>query len=460
MGFTLRVRYLGSIEATRDEVVAVRSERYTIGRRPSNDLHLPDRSRHISGEHAVLEKAPEGYYLTDTSQNGLLVNGTPTPRGEPHWLRDGDELRIGEYQLLCRVQAAEDPLPVSDRGGGVDRFRDPLELLSGAAGAANRRGDPGGGSEAPSTDPFDLVGQPVDDPFAGLPGPQPPSDHRPSDDRESSATAGRPTGDFFERPRLAADPDAPPGQGDEAWWEGLTGSSDSAAGGVPAASEPQPVGAADAPVTPIPAKPVKDTGARPEASAEAVMDAGLQALLDGLGLDPDQPLDEVSLRAMGLVFRTLLKGVVDMLRARSDFKNQMRLARTIIQAQDNNPFKMAVNSDDLLDLLFVHPRRGYLAPEDAARETVADLASHELAVFEGLRGMNRELAEKVDPERLEKYFDKQSKFTGGIGILQKARYWDAYAQYYQSQLVDRDALSEAFARVYDESLLQLQKGRG
>jgi GAF domain-containing protein len=67
-----------------------------IGRSHRNDLVLKDPS--VSRDHASIESGPEGTILNDLGgKSGVIVNGRAIER--PHWLRPGDELRLGNTRL-------------------------------------------------------------------------------------------------------------------------------------------------------------------------------------------------------------------------------------------------------------------------------------------------------------------------------------------------------------------------
>jgi len=71
-------------------------ERVTIGRRPDNDLCLPQAV--VSGEHAVVVTILNDSFLEDLgSTNGTLVNGKAITK---HFLRDRDEIDIGREILV------------------------------------------------------------------------------------------------------------------------------------------------------------------------------------------------------------------------------------------------------------------------------------------------------------------------------------------------------------------------
>jgi len=82
----------------------------TIGRAGDNDWVLPDESRYVSSRHAVIDYQGGAYYLVDTSRNGVFVNGSDTPvgQGHPQRLFDGDQLRIGEFEIAVDISGVDE----------------------------------------------------------------------------------------------------------------------------------------------------------------------------------------------------------------------------------------------------------------------------------------------------------------------------------------------------------------
>jgi type VI secretion system protein len=84
-----------------------------IGRAHDNDWVLPDPQRYLSAHHARVQFRDGAYYLLDTSTNGVFVNdGTvPIGRRNPYPLRDGDRLRLGDYQLVVSLDTERGEAP-------------------------------------------------------------------------------------------------------------------------------------------------------------------------------------------------------------------------------------------------------------------------------------------------------------------------------------------------------------
>src|SRR5688572_26744671 len=82
----------------------------TIGRSGTSDWVLPDPERYISGKHARIDYRAGSYWLTDTSSNGTYVNDASDPQSAsgPCELKDGDRLRMGDYDVVVAIDAIND----------------------------------------------------------------------------------------------------------------------------------------------------------------------------------------------------------------------------------------------------------------------------------------------------------------------------------------------------------------
>ncbi|CAN5248955.1 hypothetical protein BH20VER2_BH20VER2_18380 [soil metagenome] len=97
---------------TGDETVPheLADELITIGRSPENMIHLDDPS--VSGRHAQLQSAGDGYELKDLdSTNGTRVNGETISEV---LLQPGDRIRFGKVEACfeCDVVGQAHPIPV------------------------------------------------------------------------------------------------------------------------------------------------------------------------------------------------------------------------------------------------------------------------------------------------------------------------------------------------------------
>ncbi len=87
----------------------------TIGREPSNTMVLHDPNRFISRIHARIDYRGNAFRLQVLGLNGVVLNGRHLALRQEVEICDNDELVIGEYRLLARVQMGEWTSPHEDR---------------------------------------------------------------------------------------------------------------------------------------------------------------------------------------------------------------------------------------------------------------------------------------------------------------------------------------------------------
>lgn len=220
----------------------------TVGRAPDNDWTLPDPDQLISKHHCAIRLQGGRYSVTDTSTNGVYINGSPQPvgNGRSEALGDGDHLQLGEYEILVKFEgvsaglaggpplSAAAPAPRADDpfGLGSFDFRD-APLPGGAAPPLAPSTPPpsfsstypspppaSGGFPGPAEDPFALAPAPAGPGFGVPPQGAPLIPEGPDWLREPTPTGGEIAADQFAQPdHLAAEhvqftpPSVTPGTG-------------------------------------------------------------------------------------------------------------------------------------------------------------------------------------------------------------------------------------------------------
>lgn len=477
----------------------------TLGRAPNNDWVLTDPKREISRCHARIRYQDGCYYLEDSSANGiLLADGmTRLDPAEPLPLRDGMEFLIGDCRIRARIEAEdvapppawEPPLPGNPADNDVP---DPLELLGGAVETPPPapKEPPSGHSylnehfSAPRFTEAPAQGEPPE-PAAGsaaTPAPQAPS-NQPSSSQPPS--------------RASSEPLLP-----EDWWRDLPGSDAGAPQpptGVPA-GDPHPHGA----VTPASREPAggsaesrREPARPPEPAARAMPkardgqageppptarpmpeprssqadeappaggppDQTLRQLLSGAGLDPDRVSPDQA-EELGRILRVAIQGVMDLLKARMEVKNEFRMSVTLIQARENNPLKFSTSPEDALHNLMVKHNPDYLPAVDAFEAGFEDLRFHQLAMLAGMRSGFFEMLHQFDPAYLEARFAENQEHGSLLGRVTGPRYWRQYQAHYAE--IQRDSegyfnrlFGEAFCDAYEKQIQALKarssQGRG
>jgi predicted component of type VI protein secretion system len=477
----------------------------SIGRDSDNAWVLPHSK--VSGHHALISYRDAGFYIEDTSRNGVCLNSSRNRlvRGQPYALQSGDRILIDPYEI--RVSITDDPndaarhvdqsartrppdvqfdasnpfslddpfTPRPSASSGLDdnpeesmarQELDPLALLD----LAPPQRPPA--LKAPSAKDLER-GSPVDAHFkppavvpTSAPAPPPvsnastiPDDYDPLADEASSIRI----------PRRAAPPPS------------------SSSRRVAAEREPNREPAPPLPQIPAPPPPVRprvdipepprhQAPAAPPPSAAPVQPvpqiqsvapvtpgAGqspavdFAAVLEGAGLDPAAVTPELA-RAFGQILRVVVSGVMDVMRSRQQIKDEFRMRMTRFRTAENNPLKFSANVEDALHNLLVKRNPAYLGPVEAFEDAFDDLRNHQLAMLAGMRVAFESMLAEFDPDRLQQEFDRQ--LNKGL-VPAKLRYWDLYRERRQDIVKDPEAsfrrlFGEAFARAYEEQLKQLK----
>jgi type VI secretion system FHA domain protein len=199
-------------------------------------------------------------------------------------------------------------------------------------------------------------------------------------------------------------------------------------------------------------------------AAEESYALDLAAVLAGAGLERVSVTPELA-RTFGRILRVVVSGVMDVLRARQQIKDEFRMRMTQFRPSDNNPLKFSANVDDALHNLLVKRNPAYLAPVEAFEDAFEDLRNHQIAMLAGMRVAFEAMLAHFDPDRLQEQFDRQLKGGSLLNLPAKLRYWDLYRDRRQELVKDpetsfRKLFGEEFARAYEEQLELLKSGRG
>jgi type VI secretion system protein len=403
----------------------------TIGRGTDNDWILPDPERYLSGKHARVDFRAGTYILVDTSSNGTYVNGAQVPLGKYHdyQLKDGDYIRLGEYEFLVSIDKSNDFPPdasaivaydgqspssavrkstADDLGADLDlsQLLEPSNSLAANSGVR----------------PRNAYGQAIT------------AELGPQDESGLHKSGGTPW-HMMTRPlkvegRSATGSGAPAGHGSAAESAG------SAAAGSAAARAPVP------------------------ALYEGDFDVGLAALCRGAGVDPRTITPEArsgALQLAGQLLRESVVGLMDLTQARSEMRSRFRMAAPADDGPES-PLSFSRGVDEaLVRLLTLSSTRAKSV--DAIRDSFRDLKAQNSALLAAMHAAFEEFLDRVDPKELEERFERATK-RGVFGNQNKAKYWEMYSEMF-SGLAARPAdgfphvFAEAFAKVYEAKLRNL-----
>ncbi len=190
----------------------------------------------------------------------------------------------------------------------------------------------------------------------------------------------------------------------------------------------------------------------------------LDAFLAGAGMQGRNLQGELTPEFMyrvGLILRTSTQGTIDLLLARSMTKQEMRAKVTMIAPKENNPLKFSPDVETALMHLLAQQSKGFMAPEEAIRDTYEDLRSHQFGFMAGMRAALVGLLEKFKPSRLERRFTKVTLMDKLIPGSRKAKFWDSYTDRYEE--ISREAeedfhilFGKEFLRAYEQQIAKFE----
>lgn len=224
-------------------------------------------------------------------------------------------------------------------------------------------------------------------------------------------------------------------------------------------------GAGDAPSAPrfVPhASPLAPAG-RPAGVKGQSLD--LQDVLRAAGLDVPAVAPDVA-ESLGRILRVVVSGLMQVLRARQELKNEFRVEMTKYQATENNPLRFSVDVEDALYNLLVKRHGGYLGPVAAFEDAFDDIRDHEVAMLAGMHAAFQMMLAHFEPDRLQEAFDRQIKESALVAVpgAARLRYWDMYRSKIRELVKDpetsfRELFGEEFASAYEEQLERLKLRR-
>lgn len=421
----------------------------TIGRAGDNDWVLPDPDRYISGKHARIEYRGGSYWLTDTSSNGTYVNEATDPQSAigSRELKDGDRLRMGDYDVLVNVDAVNDFPP------------DKSAIVAYAGKASTSVGRQATENDIGASLDLDDLLAPEDSGSRA----KPVNAYGQSVELDGKAVA---RARAKVRRQVAADSAAANGAA-ETPWNLATRRIEPYRNPKRAAPEETPAAVAEVPPQPQVQSPPPQA-VRAE-SAPADMTAALQLLCRGAGIDLSSiPVSAHAqmLQVAGQILRESMFGMMDVLQVRTELRHRFRMAQKTIQATDNNPLNFSAGVDEALCKLFEQRSSRYLGPVETVRESFRDLKFHHQALVEALEVAFGEFMSRLEPGELQERFDRGLKRGGLLAGSNKSKYWELYRELFQTlgQNAHGDlphVFVEDFARAYEERIVELSaRGKG
>lgn len=392
--------------------IAFKADGGTIGRSADNDWVLPDPLRYVSAHHARVQFRNGRFYLQDLSTNGVFVNddSEPVARRNPEGypLRNGDMVRIGDYQVVVALDTEGDQLAVPTSIHALHTYGRAAQTDIGAMLNLDDLLVP----ESPTGEellPVNAYGQAVvQAPVRSLAAAPRPTPQNTEPDEDSLARR-------VERLAKAARKDISNG--------------------------------------------VNNAPAAPNGAQLFDVTTGLQVFCRGAGIDSDKlPADAQTrfLHLAGQLFREALLGFKELDRARGDSRNRFRIELPPPEPDDPRPTLSRSTVEELLLGLFMRHENRSLDAVQWLRETINEAKTHEAATEKATRAAFVEFLDRLDPAELEARFERAAR-RGKARSADKEQYWEMFTTFYRN-LIEMPAdhlphtFVEAFAAAYREYL--------
>ena len=387
----------------------------TIGRATDNDWILPDPDRYLSGKHARIDFRSGTYVLVDTSSNGTYVNGAQVPLGKYHdyVLKDGDYVRLGEYEFLVSIDKSND-FPADESA---------IIAYDGQAP-----------SSAAKKSTADDLGADLD--LSQL--------LEPSDVSVQDSGV---------RPRDAYGQAVPARE---------TAPNSAEAGATPWHMMTRPLKVENAKAAAAVETPSTLSPSRSQSLAlyDGDYDIGLSSFCRGAGIDPRSVTSEArnaALQLAGQLLREAVMGLMELNQGRNEIRNKFRIPAPAADASES-PLNFSRGVDEALVRLLnnLSKRAGSV---EAIRDNFHELKAQNAATLAATRAAFEEFLSRVDPKELEERFERASK-RGVFGGQNKAKYWDLYAELFAG-IAQRPAdgfphlFTETFAKAFEAKLRTL-----
>ena len=198
-----------------------------------------------------------------------------------------------------------------------------------------------------------------------------------------------------------------------------------------------------------------------DAAAPAAPPPGLfEAFCAGARLDPAALAGEdpaALMERLGVVYRHMVLGLSDVLGERTALKNEYRMVRTTVQADQNNPFKWAPPQKVATELLR-SANEGFLDGPAAVAESYQDVKKHLLCMLAGLRAALSSSLETLAPARMEEAIKDQSFVLKPRAAVAWAEYVKVYGQFRREAEDSADSpVNREFRAAYEKQLDELDR---
>ena len=433
----------------------------TVGRASDNDWILPDSRRVVSAHHFQVQFHGGRYWLIDTSTNGVFVNDSEEPASVTGRveMRDGDRLRLGEYDILVSVDSRIDFLPTS---GEEHSASNNLETEIGHSLDLDSLFTPRDVTESGSLPVGNAFGVRLNS--AARANLLETLQRSVENLGESSIDHSR-TGRFDSVVPHSIAPDA-------------AEEDPRAPMPPPKQFPPPPPGSPDwaLKTRQIPREELEDALARrktrvdardrsapfhQQASTWTDLRSSLQAFCRGAGIEPSSLSAEAQAMlplVAGQLLRETIVGLSDIARARNSGPlGAVVSALPPSPGHMSNPLRSSTSVEQSLQRLFESQGRMFGGPVDSLRDVLQESRDHEAAMAAGMRAGVAAVLGQLSPASVADQFEQGRARQLSPGQDPRPKYWEHYSEFFRllTQQTGGDDLPRSFTEAFEQ-----EYGRG
>lgn len=431
----------------------------TIGRAADNDWILPDPRRIVSAHHFQIQFHGGRYWLIDTSTNGVFVNDSDEPASVTGRIemREGDRLRMGDYEIVVSVDSRIDFLPATGDERSAEKHID---------------------SDIGHNLDLDSLFSP----------------------RDTGESGSLPVGNAF-GVRLDSEARANlletlqrsvESLSESSFQPGRTGRFDSV---VPQSivpdTAPPPAAPAEPPPPPLKTFPKPSPGSpewamktrqitkteledvlakrktrveardravpfHQQASAWTDLRSAVQAFCRGAGIDPTTLSAEAQAMlplVAGQLLRETIVGLGDLARTRTSGPlGAVVAALPLSPGHSSNPLRSSSSVEQALQRLFESQGRMFGGPVDSLRDVLQETRDHEQAMAAGIRAGVEAVCGQLSPTSIADQFEQGRARQLAPGQDPRPKYWEHYSEFFRllTQQAGSDALPRAFTDAFEQ----------
>ena len=442
-----------------------------FGRSNSCDWCLPDPEKVVSGSHVRIEKDAGGFYVYDTSTNGVFINRSVEPLGKDakHRLYSEDLLAIGDYEITVNViDEKEHELPTS-QPNFVDNEHlsqpessnnEPVEFLAQDILSSTK-------SAA-----LPIVNNDLNDSFVSPASTNTvaiPEDWDFGLEKDEDLLA---ESDVQIEPELKTEKLKAVTPRPEVKKEVVI---EKAATKPIASTHDEFQKTAPAPAPTKKEQPIQRSFVDTELHKQSQFNnqtqfkaptqnteqhAELEMFIKGLGLSKKLTAEHMSEEVyfeLGKSMNLMFMGLIKLLRSRALLKSEFKINQTTFQQQENNPLKFSATIDDVFNNLYLHGSSSFLSSEKAIEDVFKDTEKHDKAFSAGTLGALTGILDQLEPEKIEENNQQSHYLDKLIPANKDARSWELYSQLHNDLKTEitthgSSALTEDFVKAYDEKI--------